>query len=195
MLAHRHQKRVVLVEEPRIARQVPLEKGADLLVAGPWRDKPMAGEDPPRVGVHDEDRAPQGVEQDAVGGLGADAGDVEQLAPERIHRDACHQPEASPVAVPEVGEKGGEPPRLDPEGPRWANEPGQAPPRERPDPRRGEKPSGPQGRQRALDVAPGGILGEDGAESDLEAALGRPPALRAEAPVKSLVEAKKSPFK
>ena len=32
-----------------------------------------------RVGIHDEDRVPAGVEQDRIGGLGADAVDAEKL--------------------------------------------------------------------------------------------------------------------
>jgi hypothetical protein len=73
---------VVFVEEPGVAWQVTLEQGADLLVAGPMPEEAVAGQDPPRVGIHDEDRPPEGVEQDAVGRLGTDARHGEEFEPE-----------------------------------------------------------------------------------------------------------------
>lgn len=40
-----------------------------------------------------------------------------------------------------------------------------------------EQTCGPQRRDRLLNVNPGGILGQDGADDDLEPGTGRPPAL------------------
>lgn len=106
---------MVLVEEAGVAGQVPLEQGAGLLVAGGRREQAMAVEDASRVGVHDEDRPPQGVEKDAVGSLGTDAGDGEQPGAKLRQGRSVHPAEASPVAPPEVGEKSAKPPRFDPE--------------------------------------------------------------------------------
>jgi len=116
---------VVFVEEAGIARQVTLEEAANLLVAGVAWEEAVAGDDTARVGVHDEDRPTQGVEQDAVRSLGADAGDGEQLAAEIVEGCAVHSVEAAAIAPVEIGEKGAKAAGLHPERPRGANEPGQ----------------------------------------------------------------------
>jgi len=61
--AHRHQERMVLVEEARIAGEMALEKGPKWFVADLRWDQAVAGQDAARIGVYNKDRAASGVEK------------------------------------------------------------------------------------------------------------------------------------
>src|SRR4030042_4224774 len=71
-----------LVEEGDIGQEVGHEQGLDLVVIRVFRNQAMAMEDPARVSIADEDRFLTSKQQDAVGGLRADARDPEQFFPE-----------------------------------------------------------------------------------------------------------------
>src|SRR5215831_8706012 len=119
-----------------------------------------------------------GVEQDGVGGFGADATKSEQLLTEHARRCGKKATERPSVAGIEKGHKGLESLRFLPEvtgGADRSREP------------RGRYPLNRQRRQQlsrteigdgALDVFPRSVLGEDGAKDDLEAGTARPPVLR-----------------
>jgi len=74
---------VKFVEERGIGRQVSFDEGPRLLVARSPADEAMSSQHAPRVRVGDEHRATGGVEQDRVHGLGAEAGNAEQVAAQR----------------------------------------------------------------------------------------------------------------
>ncbi len=109
LLAHRHEERVILVEERRIGGQVRLDEGADRLVAAVAADQPMPGQHAPRILVDDEHRTPGGVEQDGVGRLRPDAGHPQQILPKGAEGRAPHLLEAPVEALEQPAGEGAQP--------------------------------------------------------------------------------------
>ena len=187
-----HQERVEFVEERRITRQLRLEQASQRLVADVGRHDPVAREHAARVGVRNEDGTTQRVEQDGIGRLGAEAGHGQELRPHRLERRRA-QPVEAPAGSPqeEPGQRV-EAPRLVTPGPGRPDELSQ--PRQR-------QPGEPPGREPARraeiaygphDARPGGMLGQDGAHGDFEAAPCRPPTLGAVAGVERRVESQEA---
>ena len=114
LLAGAHQERVELVEERGVVRQVRHEEPLHGRVVRVGRDQPVARQDPPRVGVDDEDRSAGGIEGDGVGGLRSDAGDPAKLGAERGEREGekpAEAPSVAPRDVPGEGRGAGGPSR------------------------------------------------------------------------------------
>lgn len=185
---------MVLVEEGRISREVALKEGPQRLGSDRGPDQPVAGEHPPRVGVHDEDRMPRAVEKNRIRGLSPDAGDRQELDAEIVQGCRSHPGEATAETLPDKREEGFEPTGLHPVGPRGADQPCQLGLRE------GIEPSGIleesprlQLSQGALGVRPRGVLGQDRAHGHLQAGVCGPPPLGAEARGERPVETEKTP--
>ena len=79
MLSGVNDERVEFVEEVVIARERGFESGAEVLIGGFGMGEAVAFEDAAGVGVDYEDRMLAGVEEDGVGGFGADAAKREKL--------------------------------------------------------------------------------------------------------------------
>jgi hypothetical protein len=92
-------------------RKMPLQEGANRFVSPPWM-KAVPPENPMRVGIHDEDRPAERVEEDAVCRLGADPPDREEFFPENCGRYPGHPVETPAVAGLQVIEKDAELSRL-----------------------------------------------------------------------------------
>jgi hypothetical protein len=73
---------VELVEERGVVREMAHQERLHGLIVGVRGHQPMARQDPPGVGVHEEDRSARGIERDGVGRLGTDAGDPSELRAE-----------------------------------------------------------------------------------------------------------------
>ena len=187
-----HQKRVELVEERRIPGQLPLDDAPELLVADVRRHDPMPREHAPRVGVGDEDRPVQSIEQDGVGGLGADAGHLQELGSQGLERRPSQPVEPPPASRQEKDRERAETPRLETPGSRWTYEPPEPRQRQPGQPPGCEPPSRAEIVYGPLGAGPGGMLGQDGAHGDFEAAPGRPPVLGAVAGVQRHIEAQET---
>jgi hypothetical protein len=187
-LADRHEERVVLVEQDRIARQMRLEELPCLLVAGPTGNQAVAREHPADVGVSHEDRTTGRVEQDRVHRLGPEPTHLEQRPAELDERGDPHAPESSPETGEEPSREGLEPLRLHPIGPGGADDRGELGPG-----RSGKAAGRQQGVRSESGHGPGGIrpcgvLREHGAHGDLERRPSRPPALGTEPALQREVE-------
>ena len=82
LLAHPHQQGVIFLIEPEVGGQMIHEQPAQLLVGAGFRQQPVPAQDPESIGVHHKGGFIQGVEQDAVRGLRADALDLQEPAPQ-----------------------------------------------------------------------------------------------------------------
>src|SRR5256712_12580869 len=85
-LADSHEQRVKLVEQAGIGRQVCLEPRAGLFVTRRWADQTVASENAPRIGVGDEHWPTHGIEEDCIGCLRTESGDLEQAPAQRAER-------------------------------------------------------------------------------------------------------------
>jgi ABC-type nitrate/sulfonate/bicarbonate transport system substrate-binding protein len=188
LLTGADQERVELVEEPGVVRQVSHEERLHGRVVRVRLDQPVPRQDPPRVGVDDEDRAAGRIQRDGVGGLRSDAGNPTKLGAERGEREGEQPAEASPVAPRHVPGEGVEPAGLHAKRPGGTDEPGEPRRGQREDAAEVEDSGGAEPRDRPLGVAPGGVLREDRPDHDLEAGARRPPALRAIPPMEAVVE-------
>src|SRR5262249_2897297 len=178
-LGHGHQKGVELVEEGRIARQVPFQEVAERLVVAPARHDAVPRQYPPSVGIRHEDGPPGRVEQDGVGRLGPDPGHGQEIAAQWCEGGAAEPRRTAARPFQEKPREGEQAPRLEPPGARGSDEPAE---------RRRGKPGQPArlqatSRMEIADSAsgawPGGMLGKHGAHGHLERAPCRPPALPA----------------
>jgi len=165
------------------------EERPDVFIAGVGGNKPVAREDAAGVGVDDEDFALEGVEEDGVGGLGADAVDLEELPAEGGGAGSAERPNNA------VGEPGMEPVEeaaeaagLDVEvshGPDEAAEEGVGAGSEAV---RVHEVGALEPGDGAFDVGPTRVLGEDGADHDLERRVPGPPALGAEGLEEAIID-------
>jgi len=152
----------------------------------------MAGEDAPGVGIGDEHGPAGRVEQDCVGRLGPETGDLEQAGAERTERHRPHPPQSSVQPIEDPAGQRLEPASLHAVSPGRANDPGEAGHAEGRQPFGRQASAGTERRDRPGCVDPGRVLGEDGANGDLVRRAAGPPALRAVAPAERLVEAQKA---
>ena len=188
LLADADQERVEFVEERGVMRHVRHEEHLHGRVVRVRRHQAVAGQDPPRVGVDDEDRTAGGVERDGVGGLRSDTGNPAKLGAERGKRKGEKPAEAASVAPRHVPGEGTEPAGLHAKRPGGTDEQGEPKRGQRENAAEVEDPGGAEPRDRPLGIAPGGVLREDRPDHDLEAGAGRPPALRAVPPTEAIVE-------
>ena len=172
---------MVVVEEGRVSGKAIHEEALDLVVAEPAPEQPEAREDPARVRVDHEERLAGRVERDRVGGLGSDPVNAEQAAAQDPRVFGAHGLDPPAVGGAEEVEKGPNPRGLHPEGPRGADQGGDARDGQRGEPREREPARPPQPLERLLDVRPGRVLDQDRAQADLERGFGGPPARRPEA--------------
>jgi ABC-type nitrate/sulfonate/bicarbonate transport system substrate-binding protein len=188
LLADADQESAELVEQGGVVGQMGHHERLDGRVVRVRRYQAVARQDPPRVGVDDEDRTAGGIERDGVGRLWSDAGDPAKLGAEGREREGEEPPETAPVPACHVAREGAEPVGL------HAKRPGGTEQRREPDRRQREHGAevegagGAQPRDRPLGVAPGGVLREDRPDDDLEPGPGRPPVLRAVPSVEAVVE-------
>src|SRR5712692_7716278 len=112
LLGHPHEQRMVFAVEAGPPRDRRLDDSSRFIVSLPAAQQTMAPEDPPRVGIDDEDRAARGIQHDGIGGLGTDAREIEKPAPERLGRLSEETAEAHPVLSLEQREETAEGPRL-----------------------------------------------------------------------------------
>src|SRR5262245_6947546 len=84
MLSGMDDERVEFVEEVVIARERGFESGAEVLIGGFGMGEAVAFEDAAGVGIDDEDGMLAGIEEDGVGGFGADAAKSEKLFAEAL---------------------------------------------------------------------------------------------------------------
>ena len=99
MFAGMDDQGMVLVEEGGAGGEVALEEGANFLVRFFAPGKMVSLKDAPGVSVHDKDRMFPGVEQDGIGGFGADAVNGEKLFPEGGCGSAKHSVQRTMVNV------------------------------------------------------------------------------------------------
>ncbi len=171
---------MVLVEKGGIARQAALEEGAERFIADAGRNQAVAGQDPARVGVDDEDRTARRVEEDGVRRLRADPRHGQEVRAQFGKGGALQTLEPPAEALPEKLEEGPEASRLDSVGSRRADQAGQLLRWKRAEPVAIQEPSCPEPRQGPLHVRPGRVLGENRADGDLQGALAGPPPLGTE---------------
>ena len=179
---------MVLVEPGRVTRQPVREEGRHRIVRGAEIHPPVPRQRAARVGVRDKDGTQRGVEQDTVRGFRPDAVDRKQFGAQRPGRH-CEQPvESAAKAIEQPLDKRPQPACLDVEVAGWANQLRQHGGRGRPQRAGRQPPRSPQVRDRALDIGPGGMLREDGADDRLERRARRPPALRSPAREQGVVQ-------
>ena len=168
-----------LVEERGVGRQVRLDEGARVLVSGRRRQQALATEDTPRIRIGHEDGPMRGIEQNGVDRLRAKPRHRQELPPQR--------PEGrSPEAVEAAAEPDEQPfrERTQPTGLQTvraggANHVGQLGLRDGHEPLGREQSPLAKRRHRARGARPGGVLGEDRTDCNLEGGAARPPVLRA----------------
>ena len=178
-LGHGDQEGVEFVEERRITGEVLFQEVPERLVVPVGRYDPVSGQNPSRVGIGHVDWAAGRVEQNGVGRLGADPGHGQEIVAQGRERRLAESLQAAGRPDQEEPSQGEQAPRLEPSGARGTDEPAD---------RRGRLGGPapwlePAGRAKIGDgpcgAGPGGMLGEHGADGDLEGAPCRPPALRA----------------
>src|SRR5207247_4194436 len=116
---------------------------------------PMAREHAARVAVGDEDRPVEGIEQDGIGRLGADAAHREKLSSQGFQRRLAQPLQASAGPLQEKDGERAEPPRLEAPCARGANEPSQPRQRQSAEPPGRETASGPEIAYGPRDARPG----------------------------------------
>lgn len=183
-----------LVEEPGVTRQVLLEHRPEGLVADPSARDPVAVKHPSRIGVDHEDRAPGAIEQNRVSSLGTDARHIEHVSAEVAKRGSNQAFHATSMAGQEERDERAKPPGLDPVRACRADEAAKFARREGCEARWIQTTRCPEVLDGLRHSGPGGMLSQDRADGDLEAAAGRPPALGAEAVEHGRVEAQQAPF-
>ena len=178
---------VVLVVEGDLLREVVHEQGAHLRVGRPLVDQPVAGEEPPGVGVADEGKTVAGVQEDRV----------DRLRPEAVHLQELGAPggevtgevrlQVAAVEVEMVKEIA-QPPCLDVEIARRLQELGERLVGEGEERLQGEAVGLFQVVDGPLDITPRGILGKDRPHRHLEGRLPRPPVLWPEGDKEAVVD-------
>ncbi len=178
---------VKFIKKPCISRQVPMEELLCGSIPVPAGEQLMPCQDTAGVGVGDEKRKIARIEQDGVRRFRAHTAKGQQLRTRKFRRLVEERVQGTIVA-------GFKPLDQGPDGAcflakisRWANaffdidsrSPAQTVP--------AEKPGGSKTANGSGSILPARILGEDGAEDDLQASACRPPALGTELPKKFFV--------
>ncbi len=158
-----------------VVGEVVFEGSAEGLVFDVGRDDAVAGEDAAGIDIDDEDGVVAGIEEDVVGGLGADAVECQEFFAQFTEGALGEVGHVTSVVGDEVFRKDAESFGLLPEvtgGAECGFEGG------------GIDIEEGLGRKEVLvfevldgsfDVGPGGVLGEDGADGDFEGAVAGPP--------------------
>ncbi len=168
---------VVLLVELEIPWDVLLEHPFQIRIALVPPDQPQAGEDPPGVGVDHEGGLFRGVEDNGIGGLGADARHRKEPFPERFGRQG-KEPH-KPTVFPHQLEESPKPFGLLIEVASGADEFRDLRRAHPPQALGGEDPGGLQVGDGFGSVPPVGGLGEDRPHRHLEGAFPGPPSLGA----------------
>jgi len=100
-----------LVEERRVAGQMRLEIASERFVADVGGHHPMARKHAARVGVGDENRPVEGIEQDGVGRFGPDAAHPEKLGSQGFKMRPAQPLQAAAGPLNEEDRERAEPPR------------------------------------------------------------------------------------
>ena len=140
----------------------------------------MPVKEPFRVGVHDKHGFAERVEQDRVRRLRADAVDLQELVPHLRQFLPRHRFQASMVFIKEKPHEILQTAGLDVKITGGLDERGKFRGGDIAQGALGENPCRFQALDGFLDIAPVGVLRQDGADDDLEFRPRRPPALRAE---------------
>src|SRR5262245_49037711 len=120
-LSEGNEQRVEFVEERGIGRQVSFDEGARLLVTGLAPGETMSSQNPPRIGIGDEDGPAGRVEQNGVDRLRAEPGYAQQLAAQRGQRLAAQPLPAASEPFEQPHREVVNALRLEPIGPRRAD--------------------------------------------------------------------------
>jgi len=167
------------VEELGIRQKVLLEEEPDFIVLGFGRSESVALEDAAGVSVHDENGMIACIEENGVGGFRADAMDGEELLPQSFCGNAEHSRERTRKLLLDEAREGLQLFGFLAKVAGRADESGKT--------RRGdvqhcgdrEEFLAAEIGDGALDVGPGSVLREDGADDDFEARAAGPPVLGA----------------
>ena len=186
------QQRVVLVEERRVVRQMPLEQRLVRVVAPQAVARQHPVDDPLGVHVHHERRQAGGVEHDIVRRLRSDPVHGQQLGAQRLRLHGAPPVHAIAVAPQELRHCL-QLARLGVEVAAGADYLGQRVRRYRAQRRRRHRVRRSEVRDGAGRVRPRRVLREYRADDGLERAVARPPALRAVVSEQAVVHRREQP--
>lgn len=178
MFAGVNEEGVEFVEESMVGGEVLLKEGAKLLVGMFGRGEAVTLEDAACIGVNDEDGMAAGIEEDGVSGFRTDAVDREEPFAELFRGGAEHLSKRTAIVFLHESGEGFELASF------LAKVTGRTD--EARETRRGNGEDGAERKQflaakisdGALDVSPGSVLGENGADDDFKAGAAGPPMLR-----------------
>lgn len=173
---------VIETRGPRVLVQGRFAEPLHFLVARRGGTPSMSYEDPVRVGVDYETGMAAGVEEEAIGRLGADAVDAKQSLSNRGPIAAEQEVEPAVAFDDEDMEESVQPTGFDIRVAGGADELCELTGGESVQRARSEQPTEAEAIQSALDAAPGGVLSEDGPNADLERRIAGPPMLVTVAP-------------
>ncbi|CAK0782259.1 hypothetical protein CCP4SC76_8250002 [Gammaproteobacteria bacterium] len=169
---------VVFVVEHGVGRKRGLEALPDGFIILATRQAAEAFKEPAGIGVHDKHRTIQGIQQDIVGGFGADAVDPQELLTEFRRRDVAEP--RQPVRLLEPVTKRQKPLGFQIKITSRTDQRREVSGRQHPHRLDAfQIAAGLEGRNRAFDIGPGGILRQDGTNRDLKRGIPGPPVLRA----------------
>lgn len=180
VLADMHDQRVELVEPTAVTRGMSLKHPSNVFVLGVSTDPTVATEQSLRVGVYDEDRVLARVQENRIGGFRPYTEDREKLLPQLDRGGREHAADRSLVLAVEKLAEGFELSRLLSEITGGANqslEPWQGGALDSPRRQQTRRTELSEGK---LDVFPGRVLGQNGADDDFKRSLPGPPVLGAE---------------
>ena len=169
------------------ARKLGFYQGAEFLVGHVLGDEAVTGKDALGVGVDNEDLFVAGIKKDGIGGLRADTVNGEELFAQLGGGGPEHARERTGIFRAKKADEGFQFFCFLAEVAGRANQRGEAAQGNAFQSERSEQTPAAEIGDGALDVGPGGILGEDGADDNFEGRFCRPPILRAEGVKKRLV--------
>ena len=188
MFADGDEEGVAFVVELGVGGEVGLAVVLDEVVVGVGVEEAVAGEDAIGIRVDNEDLAVEGVEEDGVGGFAAYAVDGEEVFAKGGQGDVCEGVEVGVVFFDEPADEVFEAFGFDVVVACGANGFGEFEEAGVLDGLGGEEVSFFEAVDGAFDVGPVGVLGEDGADENLEGGIGGPPVLRAVVIEEGMVE-------
>jgi len=191
-LADRNQQRMILGEQGLVRRQVRLQVSARRLVGKAAGHHTMAVQDATGVLVDDEHRPLRRVEQDGVGRLGSDPGNLQEILPQSSKRPASYLREPAVEALEQPRGKRAQASSLEAIGAGWTQGVAQLVRTDGSQPGRTQQAPGTQLADGASRVSPRGELYEDGPDRHLVGGSPRPPALGAEPSLERYVQAQQA---
>src|ERR1700733_790286 len=168
---------VKFVEAFYVTRKLALEHPADIVIFCLFSSPTVAQEHALGVGIDDERRVITCIQKNGIGRLRTDAEDAKQLFPQHDRGSFKHALKRAAVLGVEELAKCLQLPRLLPEIAGRAYQPLQTSEGNTPERSRGQQVLLAQARDRALDVRPGSVLGQDRADDNLELRSAGPPVL------------------